>query len=120
MKPSEIIAADAQQNGLDPKEVLQGVANRMQSGASVLIPKNNSILMLTPIAQAALEWNLFTQDTGTKLKDSIEYFLDNIRKTGAKTIYSMTDNQEAMQIIGSLIPVMKSDNSEYDWMGRVS
>lgn len=121
MKPSEIIAADAQANGLNTQEVLQDVAGRLESQTAVLLPKNNSVLLLTPLSQESAEWNLFTQDSGQKLEDSIAYFLDKLRRAKMSVIYSMADNDEAIQIIQSQgVEVMQSDEPEYDWMGRIA
>ena len=120
MKPSEIITADAQANGLDPQAVMQDIASRLESQTAVMLPKNNSVLMITPLNQNSIEWNLFTQDTGKNLSESIGFFLEQLRKAGIQVIYSMADNQEAIQIIQSLgVSVMRSDNPEYDWMGRI-
>lgn len=120
MKPSEIIVADAQSNGLDPQEVMQDIALRLESQTAVMLPKNNSVLLITPLSQDSTEWNLFTQDTEQKLVESIAYFLEQLRKAGMQTIYSMVDNEEAIQIIQSQgVQVMQSDDPEYDWMGRI-
>ena len=121
MKPSEIIVADAQANGLDPQAIMQDIAAQLESQSAVMLPKNNSVLLITPISQTATEWNLFTQDTGQQLQDSISYFLDKLRQAGINTIYSMVDNQEAIQIIQSEgVQIMQSDNPEYEWMGRIA
>lgn len=120
MKPTEIIVADAQSNGIDPQNTLNYVSDAIQNRNGVLVKKNNSVLLLTPIAQNIAEWNLFTQDTGSDLIDSVNYFIDEVRKTDIAIVYGMVDNLETLQLVNDLgLRVVQSDDPEYQWMAEV-
>jgi hypothetical protein len=120
MKPSEIIAADAQANGLDPQEALFYVSDSVKNRGGTLVRKNNSVLLLTPIADNQAEWNLFTQDQGDNLVDSVQYFIDQVMKTDVIVVYGMVDNVEVLQTMSDLgMVIVESDNPEYQWMSRV-
>lgn len=120
MKPSEIIIADAQSNGNDPQKTLDYILNSIQNRNGVLVQKNNSVLLLTPLGQNSAEWNLSTQDNGANLIDSIKYFINQIKKTDVSMIYGMVDNENVLQTINNFgLPTVKSDNPEYEWMARV-
>ena len=120
MKPSEIIIADAQANGLNPQEALAYVFNSVKNRNGTLVRKNNSVLLLTPIADNQAEWNMFTQDFGGDLIDSVQYFIDQVMKTDVNTVYGMVDNTEVLQTMSDLgMAIVESDNPEYQWMSRV-
>ena len=121
MKPSEIITADAQRNGFDPQAILTDMLQKLKAGTSVLLPKNNSVVFLTPVSRTAMEWNFFTVDKGKALEEAIKYFLEKISEANITTIYSMVDEPEVIRTIISLgVDFDKSDKPDYDWMGRLS
>lgn len=120
MKPSEIISADARANNLNPQDLLTYVSDAIKNRNGVLIRKNDSVLLLTPIAKNKAEWNLFTQDQDDVVIDSIKYFIDQVKKTDIKSIYGMVDNLEILQMMNNIgIQIQKSDNPKYEWMGRI-
>lgn len=119
MKPSEIITADAQLNGLDPQEVMSSVSYSIQNRGGVIIRKNDSLLLLTPIAPNKAEWNLFTQDQN--VQEALMYFVEQIKKTDIRFIYGMVDNPAILETMNNIgISILKSDIPEYEWMGRIA
>lgn len=117
MKPSEIIVADAQRIGANPKEVLTSVQDAVQNKGAVLVRKNNSILLLIPIQENVAEWAVFTQDNNATLQASVGFFLDETMKTDAYRIYGDAVNNQVINAIDANgVQLYQSDLPDYDWM----
>ena len=120
MKPSEIITADAQKHGADPKQALASV-KKMADKGSLIIQKNDSLLMIIPIAPHQVELHLITNDKPMILSKSLMQFLDELKNNqDIEIAYGKADNLQIiklMKLVGW--PVEDSDNLEYNWMVKI-
>jgi hypothetical protein len=121
MKPTEIIKANAQQQGVQPESVIAGVGRAIQEKKSFLMQENNSVLVSTMIAPGTVEAHLFTMDSPMVLVKSIAGFLEQFKQARfVHTIYVGSSNQQ----IGRLLQLagcnpQHSDKPGYDWMIRI-
>jgi len=120
MTPSEIIAADARQHGVDPQKVLQFVGSKVKSKTGSLMSAGNSILFLVGIGDACAELHLYTQDSPAELMRNIPHFIEVIRNTELKRVYGKADNPSIVQMLSRLgVDVQESDRPQYNWMANV-
>lgn len=120
MTPSEIIAADAQKNGVDPRKVLNFVAHHVQNKTGSIMSAGNSILLLISIGDGCAELHLFTQDSPLALAKNLKHFIDVIRHTGLDRVYGDTDNPGILEMLSRLgVDVEESDRPQYTWMANV-
>jgi hypothetical protein len=120
MRPSEIIAADAERNGINPEKVLQYVGSQVHNKKGVVISAGNSVLLLVSIGDDCMELHLFTQDSPLSLMKSLAHFIDVIRQSKTKFVYGDTDNTGILEMLKRLgVDVQESDRPSYSWMAKV-
>lgn len=120
MKPSEIIAADAQRQGVDPQKVLQYVGSQVQNKTGSLMSAGNSLLLLVGIGDRCAELHLYTMDSPLALMKNLTHFIDVIRSTDLDRVYGDTDNPGILEMLKRLgVEVQESDRSGYTWMANV-
>ena len=110
MTPSQIITADAERNGVDPRRVLSYVAKIVQSGQGTVTQAGNSILLITSIGDGAVELHLYTVDTPLALAKNLRHFIDVIKQSKARRVYGKSDNQGILEMLRRLgVNVEESD-----------
>lgn len=120
MTPSQIITADAERNGVDPRRVLSYVAKIVQSGQGTVTQAGNSILLITSIGDGAVELHLYTVDTPLALAKNLRHFIDVIKQSKARRVYGKSDNQGILEMLRRLgVNVEESDMGQYNWMANV-
>lgn len=120
MKPSEIISADLQSNGVDPTESLRAIAIGLKAKTLIQLHENDSVLLLRKIGDNAVELHLFTQDSPLKLAKSIISFIKKIKSSDIERVYGNAENQQIVQLLRNLdVPVQDSDKPNYNWMAIV-
>jgi hypothetical protein len=120
MTPTEIIAADAEKHGIDPKRAIAAVNHDIASGMGHLMRANNSLLLLTHIGGHAAELHLFTVDNLFTLAKSVIEFIRTIKQTQVKRVYGKADNPGIIAMMKKLgVQVQHSDLPQYNWMANV-
>lgn len=120
MTPTEIITKDAEAHRIDPKKVLAVIAQQIKTNASILLHKNDSVLVIRTIAPSAVDLHLFTQDTPVALARSIAYFAQKIKKSDIQVMYGQADNPEILRFVQAFgFRVQQSDRPQYNWMAMV-
>ena len=117
MTPSEIIQADAQRTGYDVKAALLKLKDQLESGQSVMLRENNSLLVLTRIGDGMAEIHLFTADKPLTIAKSALKFLEKVSQSDTQRVYGKADNPQIVQLLRNLgMEVQESDRPEYNWM----
>lgn len=117
MTPSEIIQADASRTGYDPSLALTKLKGQVESGQSIMLRENDSILVLTKIGDGMAELHLFTADKPLTLAKSALRFLEKVSKSDTQRVYGKADNDQIVQLLRNLgMEVQESDRPEYNWM----
>ena len=120
MKPSEIIAADAQERNLNSQIVLATVNRMLQMKNAIMLQKNDSILLLEKIEPGIVALHLFSEDSPMTLVKSIKFFIEKIKQSEIQAVYGKADNEQIVQLLTSLgVPVQQSDRPNYNWMAMV-
>jgi len=120
MKPSEIIAADAQKTGVDPNKALSFVGSAIQNKTGLLLQKNNSVLLLQAISNDSASVHLFTVDQPMTLVKSLKYFVDKINESDLRAVYGTTENPKFLDLLVNFgLKIQESDNPKYNWMALV-
>jgi hypothetical protein len=120
MKASEIIAADAEQRGLDPNAILSVIYKMVQEKNGKLMQSGDSVLFLEDIGDKNVALHLFTEDKPLALAKAVVVFMQQIRGMDLDAVYGNADNQQIIQLLTSVgVPVQQSDKPEYNWMAMV-
>lgn len=120
MKASEIIAADAEQRGLDPNAVLTLVSQMVRDQNGKLMQSGNSVLLLEDIGDKNFALHLFTSDKPLGLAKAIVVFMQEIRNMDINAVYGQADNEQIIELLNRVgVPVQQSDKPEYNWMAMV-
>lgn len=121
MTPSEIITADAQIRGYDPKPVLQKVARVVRGGAGILLQEGNSLLLVLALPNNNAELHLYTADKSPlAVYKAMSVFVDKIRKSDLNAVYGSGDVPDVLQMLKKLgVDVQESDQPGYRWMAPV-
>jgi hypothetical protein len=120
MQPSEIINADSQQRGLDPKAVLISVRQILKNGGH-LLHAGNTALLLQRIGPQVFATHLFTSDQPIALSRAMIQFFHQISGQGIHRLYGKADNVQIIQLLQNLTKGVSatmhpSDRPEYNWM----
>ena len=119
LKPSEVITADAQKDGLDPKKVLLATSIAVKKGGQIL-HHGNTTLVLEKIDDKHFATHLFTQDAPIPLSRSLIMFFRKLEKSGIHIIYGDASGtmlnllRRIAQKVGA--PIKDSDRRGYTWM----
>lgn len=119
LKPSEVITADSQSHGQDPKKVLAAANFAVKNGGQILHHKNTT-LVLQKIDDGEFATHLFSQDAPIPMSRALIMFFRKIKKSGIKAIYGdATGNilnllRRLSQKVG--ISIKDSDRPGYTWM----
>ena len=120
MKASEIIAADAEQRGLDPNAILTRVSQMIQNENAKLMQSGNSVLLLEDIGDKNVALHLFTKDQPLALAKAVVVFMQEIKGMDLNAVYGQADNQQIIELLTKVgVPVQQSDKPEYNWMAMV-
>jgi len=120
MTPSEIIAADAQQHGIEPARVLSYVSSVLEGKKGTIVTAGNSVLLIVNIGNNNAELHLYTVDSPADLMRIVPMFIDSIRQTPIKAVYGKADNDGIIKLLTRLgVQVQQSNRPEYNWMAPV-
>jgi len=123
MKPSEIIKADAERNGLDFKPLMMHLHQQMQLHQVVILHTNKSVLTITKIPQkdGSVALHLYSFDSPITLINSLAYFFQQIKQIPhISVLYGDTTNQNLLALLGKIgLQVEQSDLPSYTWMARI-
>ena len=120
MQPSEIINADSQQRGLDPKAVLISVRQILKNGGH-LLHAGNTALLLQRIGPQIFATHLFTSDQPVTLSRALIQFFHQIKGQGIHRLYGEADNVQIIHLMQNLskgvnATIHPSDLPKYNWM----
>jgi len=121
MKPSEIILNDKEAIKFGAKKVLEGAISAVNSGAAILLQKNNTVLLVIGLGKKAVEIHLYTVDSAMALASAIKYFHQKLVESDIERVYGTEPpDQKIISLMGSVgIKVQKSDKPEFSWMADV-
>ena len=120
MTPSEIITADANQRGIDPKQVLSAIAKNIQSRKGKIFQSGNSVLFVGLLPNSAGELHFFTEDSPIAIARHIKVFWNALKKSGIERVYGNADNQEILQLIQRAgADIQQPDLEGYNWMAEL-
>ena len=120
MTPSQIITAEAQQRGVDPKPVLQSTLAQVNSGHTVMLQENNSLLLVTRLGDGRAMVHLSTVDSPLALRSTLAGFLKKLKNSEIKVIYGDTLNEQLLKLMKKIgFDVEKSNLPKFTWMAKV-
>ena len=120
MTPSQILTQDAQNNGANPQQVLQGVLAQVHSGHTILMQENNSVLLVTRLGDKRAMIHLATVDSPLTLRHSIKSFLEKLKSSEVDVVYGDTVNQQLIELMKKVgVNVEKSNLPKFTWMAKV-
>jgi hypothetical protein len=120
MTPSEILTQDAQNQGEDPKKVLQSALAQVNSGHTIMMQENNSVLLITRLGDGRAMLHLSSLDSPITLRNSIKGFWKKLKGSGVKTVYGDTNNQQVIELMKKAgVKILKSNLSKFTWMAQV-
>jgi hypothetical protein len=120
MTPSQILTQDAQKQGANPQQVLQSAVAQVNSGHTVMMQENNSVLFVTRLGNGRAMVHLSTVDSPLALAKSLGGFLTKLKSSEIKTIYGDTNNQQLLKLMGRVgFHVEKSNLPKFTWMARL-
>jgi hypothetical protein len=118
MKPSEIITQVAQQHGVDPKGLASGVYNSLKTKNTLLLQKNDSLMVITMFKPKLAEVHLFTVEKGLALAKSLKEFMQELKnEKHIDRIYVKVDNDKIIPFAKSIgVNFVKSDLPQFQYM----
>jgi len=120
MTPSQIITQEAQSQGANPQQVLQSVLAQVQSGHTVMVQENNSILLITRLGDKRAMLHMSTVDSPITLAKSLKGFLQKLKDSEVDTVYGDTTNQQLLALMKRVgWKVEKSNLPKFTWMAKV-
>jgi hypothetical protein len=121
MTPSQIILNDQEAIKFGAQKVLEGAITAVNSGAAIMMQKNNSLLLVIGLGKTAVEIHLYTTDAAMALASAIKYFHQKLVESDVERVYGTEpQNQKIISLMSSVgINVQKSDRPEYQWMANV-
>jgi hypothetical protein len=121
MTPSQIILNDPEAIKFGAQKVLKGVMTAVNSGAAIMLQKNNSLLLVIGLGKTAVEIHLYTTDAAMALASAIKYFHQRLVESHIERVYGTEPpDQKIISLMGSVgINVQKSDKPEFSWMADV-
>jgi len=120
MTPSEIMAADAKRQGVDPSAILTTASKLIKGGLATVIQENNSVLLLTFIDRLDVELHLFTADSPLTLAKSLMSFINTIKQSELRRVYGKADNSGILEMLKRIgVNVLPSDKPQFNWMAEV-
>jgi hypothetical protein len=120
MTPTEIVTANKQKKGRNPRKVLLAIKRTVSKGNGFLLHENNSVLFGVYIAPNEAELHLFSEDSPLQLLHSLKEFIAKIRKSKLKAVYGKANNPAIVQFLKKAgVQVKSSDKPIYNWMALV-
>lgn len=120
MKPTEIITADANRNGVDPAPILDKIARSVKSGNGIILQSGNTVLVIRKFAQGLAELHLFTDDEPMAMVKALREFVRKIKNSDLTAVYGNADNAQILQVLKNLgVDVQRSDLPDYNWKALV-
>jgi hypothetical protein len=120
MTPSQILTQDAQNHGANPQQVLQSALAQVNSGHTVMMQENDSVLFVTRLGDKRAMVHLSSIDSPIKLKSSLAGFLKKLKASEIDVIYGDTVNQNLLKLMGKAgFKVEKSDLPKFTWKAKV-
>lgn len=117
MRVEDIIAAETEKTGDDANQMIQTVSDLVNSQEGILLRKNDSVMLIIRIGGNDVEMNLFTADSPEVLPQSLKYFIDTIKGSDIRAIYSDSTDMELIDALTGLgFKPQKSDRPDYEWM----
>ena len=117
MRVEDIIAAEAEKTGDDANQMIQTVSELVASQDGILLRKNDSVMLVIRIGGNDAEMNLFTADSPQVFPQSLKYFIDTIKKSNVRGIYSDSTDIGLIDTLTNLgYKPQKSDRPDYEWM----
>lgn len=120
MKPTEIITADAERNGVNPTPILNKLLKNLKNKDAILMQSGNSVLVVRKIEKGIAELHLYTVDEPMAMIRALREFIRKIRRSDLDAVYGNADNPQIIQVLQALgVEVMDSDLSGYNWKAFV-
>jgi len=121
MTPSEIILNDKTSIRDGAKKVLAAIVSAVNTGAAVMLQKNNSLAVFIGLGNDAVEVHLYTVDSAMALASALKYFHEKMVESHIKRVYAQEPAEKNLiSLLKSVgINVQKSNKPEYTWMADV-
>ena len=122
MPASQIIMNDPQAKEFGAEQIIEAIAELLESGKAILVRHNDSVIVLVSIGDGEAEIHLYTADSPHRLASAIKHFHGELIKSGVQKVYGteMPDKQLIRMMLAAGIPVDKSDKPDYYWMAPVT
>jgi hypothetical protein len=120
MTPSQILTQDAQNQGEDPQKVLQSALAQVNSGHTIMMQENNSVLLVTRLGDGRAMLHISTLDSPLTLRSSIKGFWKKLKGSEVKTVYGDTNNQQVIELMKKAgLKIIKSNLPRFTWMAHI-
>jgi len=123
MNIADIIAADAEQGGKRPGDVLHGVMVAVDKRKAKLLHDNKTVVILDPIDAKAGEYDvhLFTADNPQGVASSVMKLVQQARTIpqARKAYFSSTAPQIARLLRMAGVQLTKADKKGFAWMAEI-
>jgi len=120
MTPTQIVTADSQKRGIDPRRILRAMKKDVHDGKGIVLHTNNSVLFGHYIDNGDMELHLFSVDSPLQLMHSLKEFIKHIRSSKLRAVYGHADNESIVQFLKKAgVDVQPSDKPKFNWMALV-
>jgi hypothetical protein len=120
MTPSEIITADLQRRGEDPKRELVGLAKAVKLIHALILQEGNTIMVLLPLSKDSAEMKMYSADTPLRILSAIKVFMKKLEDSELSKVYfniTAPQNLTTMKRLG--VQVENSDKEGYNFMAII-
>lgn len=117
MSPSEIIAKDATQHGLDPIVTNASIQMMIVKKIAMLMVSNETVFLLIHMGEGNFATRIISQDSPLKFIESMKKFVARIKKVqGIKKIYGNNEEKGIVQALKKTgLKVNNADKKGYNW-----
>jgi hypothetical protein len=120
MNPSDIIRKECEKQNVDFNETIIKIFALLKKKLAVLLKQNDSLLLLIQLGDGDVELHLFTQDPPLTMFKSIQYFIDQVRKSDIRAVYAKAMNPSIIEVLKRLgVKIEESDRPEYNFKATV-
>ena len=120
MTPQEIIIADAKERGLDANQIMGIIQDEISQGMGFIVHQDNSLLYCRVTAPGVAEMHLFTEDSPLALLHALQYFIEEVRSKGIRTVTGNAENPGIIRFLEKAgLVIEPSDDNEHNWKAQL-
>ena len=120
MTPQEIIIADSKERGLDANQIMGILQDEIGQGKGFILHQDNSLLYCRIIAPGVAEMHLFTEDSPLALLHALQYFIEQLRSKGIRTVTGNADNPGIIRFLEKAgLQIEQATDPRHNWKAQL-